>query len=56
MSSESNFTTRREFMLAAAAAAATPRSARAAARSLREFMQGSTQPMAPASFDLNRFA
>src|SRR5439155_8116230 len=43
MSSDSNFTTRREFIRAAAAAAAIPRGASAAARSLKEFMQGSPQ-------------
>jgi Glycosyl hydrolases family 32 N-terminal domain len=44
MSSKSNITTRRDFIKAAAAVAATPRSASAAARSLKELIQASAQP------------
>ena len=44
MSSESNITTRRDFIKAAAAVAGTPRSASAAARSLKELIQASPQP------------
>jgi hypothetical protein len=43
MSSESNFTTRRQFMVATSVVAATPRSASAAARSPKELMQSSVQ-------------